>query len=98
MNLSPQMNMLTAQEFRRLIAKMGGLWSASELSELLEIKVRNWTGIDGFPDPAWQVGRVKVYSGWEVWEWLLRRERWSDASVLEGELEALARRSFGEEA
>lgn len=88
------MNMLTAAEFRRLIAKMGGLWSASELSDLLDAKVRNWTGYEDFPDTAWKVGRVKLYSGWEVWEWLLGKERWSDAQVLEAELNLLARRGF----
>ena len=94
MNLSPQMNMLTAFEFRRLIAKMGGLWSAAELSKILDAKVRSWTQADDFPDAAWQVGRVRLYSGWEIWHWLLERERWADAEILKGELETLARGSF----
>lgn len=88
------MNMLTAQEFRRLIAKMGGLWSAADLTRITGAKAREWPQRDGFPEPAWETGKVRLYSGWEVWHWLVENEKWAAAEYLNGELQSLDRRKF----
>ena len=88
--------MLTAQEFRRFIAKMGGLWSAADLSRLTGAKAREWAGRPGFPDPAWETGKVRLYSGWEVWHWLLENEKWTAAEYLKAEMESIGRKKFAQ--
>lgn len=85
---------LTTQELRRLIAKSGGLWSAADLTRITGGKARDWTHRDGFPDAAWETGRVRLYAGWEVWDWLRASEKWSAAEYLESELRSIERRKF----
>jgi hypothetical protein len=91
---APQMNMLTAYEFRKLIARMGGLWTGGALDELFGARARNWPSHKEFPDHAWLVGKSHLYSGWEVWQWLLDTNKHQEAGVFKEHLEALGRRKW----
>lgn len=88
------MNLLTSAEMRRFIARMGGLFSAGDLSSLLGPSARAYPTYKGFPSYAWKTGRSKLYVGWEVWVWLEQTGRIQDARLLKSELEGLKRRKF----
>lgn len=91
---SAQFNMLTAREFRRLIARMGGLWSGGMLGEQFGAKARNWPRAEGFPDEAWTAGKIRLYSGWEVWYWLRQTGREESAAEMKKVVDTMSRRKF----
>jgi hypothetical protein len=85
------LNMLTAAEFHRLIARMGGLWSGSMLVKEFGKEARSWPAQKNFPPAAWVAGQSKLYSGWEVWNWLIETERYSRARTFGETLEKMRR-------
>ncbi len=86
--------MLTSQEFRRLIVRMGGLWAASDLMRMFGSKARLWVNDETFPVSAWEAGPIRQYPGLEVWNWLMAREKWTEAEQIKAEIEAMDRRKF----
>lgn len=89
---------LNPQEFRRFIARMGGLWSGAMLARVCGKRIRRALDHEDFPQAVWEVGRTRLYAGWDVRDWLLARERWYEAHVLEAELNGLERRNFATQA
>lgn len=89
---------LTPAEFRRFIARMGGLWSHAMLMRVCGAGLKRVTNSDDFPTSVWEVGRTRLYAGWDVRDWLLSKERWYEATVLQAELDGIERRKFGTEA
>lgn len=87
-------DMLTGLEFRRLIARKGGLWSMGDLSRILDQQTAHFPKHKEFPDPAWKIGRTPVFAGWEVYAWLYNEGRREAALVFKAELEGLKRRKF----
>lgn len=85
---------LTPREFRRLVAKMGGLWSPSQLGHTCGSRVRHDATHRTFPEAVWEVGRTRLYAGWDVVDWLLSQERWTEAELLQGELSTMERSKF----
>lgn len=90
------LNFLTGREFRRLAAKMGGLWSPPMLADLFGDRGRAWVNRADFPDPAWIAGRTKLYSGWEVYFWMLDHVTLKEAEQVEAEIRSMARKGFDE--
>jgi hypothetical protein len=87
-------DMLTSQEFRRLIVRMGGLWTASDLGRMFGRRARLWVTDDDWPASAWEAGSIKLYPGLEVWNWLVKTEKWTDAELFKAELDSMDRRKF----
>jgi hypothetical protein len=89
---------LSPPEFRRFIAKMGGLWSTAMLTRVCGPRLRRASESADFPDSVWEVGRTRLYTGWDVVNWLRGREQWYEATLLEVELKGLERRKFATQA
>jgi hypothetical protein len=87
---------LTSQEFRRLIIRMGGLWTASDLARLFGRSARLWVQDDSFPSAAWEAGTSQLYPGLEVWHWLNNKGQVSRAEQLKAKIESMDRRKFEE--
>ena len=89
-----QLNMLTGPEFQRMIARFGGLFTLGELADICGVATKHWPDSKGFPEPGWKVGQVRVFSGWEVFQWLWYGNKMVEANRLEKEIQGLKRRRF----
>lgn len=60
----------SSREVWRVIVRAGGLWSASDLARIAGERARRWPNNPDFPNPTISVGNVKLYTGWELVDWL----------------------------
>jgi hypothetical protein len=85
---------LTPQEVKRLIVRLGGLWSGYALQEEIDKRARYWTRKPGFPMAVWQVGVVKLYDGRSVQRWMSENGYQSAAEYLAQRIDSMNRVSF----
>ena len=88
------MDMLTGSEFRRLIARKGGLWSPATIKNVFGDEASNWTRRKGFPASVWKAGQVKLYAGWEVWQWLVDTDQLYSARQMDEVMLEMKRSKF----
>lgn len=85
---------LTPQEVKRMIVRVGGLWSGYSLQEEIDKRARYWTRKPGFPLPVWQVGVVKLYDGRSVQRWMAESGYRTAAEFLAQRIDSMNRVSF----
>jgi len=73
---------------KRMIARSGGIYSASELGVLLGRTARDWVRREDFPDPVWRVGAVSLYCGRDVAAWLRANEKWTATEAMDGTIQS----------
>ena len=93
---SPIPNAMSGAEMFRLIAKTGGLGSAATLASTCGDRARGWVDTDSFPRPAWKVGRIRLYAGWDCWEWMENHGRIAAANALRDRLQSMPTMSWRE--
>jgi hypothetical protein len=88
---------LTPHEVKRLIVRVGGLWSGYALQERIDKRARYWTRKPGFPIPVWQVGVVKLYDGRSVQRWMAENGYETAAEKMSTSIQVMNRMGFDSE-